>query len=88
MIMAGYPDGEVRDITEERLPWSGQPWSPDGNKFIFWNEDGPASQHGLVMVDLLTGETQRLGILYNSKYFWSQTAGIFCIRNIVVTMML
>ena len=70
-IQVGYPDGQVQTVTQGRLPWFSQPWSPDGTKFVLWRDDGPPYHVSLFMADLLTGEVQLLDFAHHTIYFWS-----------------
>jgi Tol biopolymer transport system component len=69
--LVGYPDGRVQAIAEGRLSWYGQPWSPDGTKFVFWRDDGPPYHVSLFMADLQTGGVQALDFVHDTSYFWS-----------------
>lgn len=64
-IMVGYPDGQVETITEGKIGGI-QPWSPDGTKFIYWQNDSPSSRNFFI-ADLETGEVQPL----DARGFWS-----------------
>jgi Tol biopolymer transport system component len=70
-IQVGYPDGQVQTVTQGRLPWFSQPWSPDGTKFIFWRAATSPYRINLFMADLLTGEVQLLDFAHFTFYFWS-----------------
>jgi Tol biopolymer transport system component len=61
-------------ITPGKLVYSGQPWSPDGTKFIFDEsssfEANPPPE--LVMADLVTGQTSVINLLQRpDSIFWS-----------------
>ena len=64
-------------ITPGRL-WYGQPWSPDGTKFIYDSSPHTIPSHlinpppELAMADLVTGQTSVLNLLDTPYYtFWS-----------------
>jgi Tol biopolymer transport system component len=61
-------------ITPGKLVYSGQPWSPDGTKFIF--DDSASFQANpspeLTIADLVTGQTSVINLLRKpSRVFWS-----------------
>jgi dipeptidyl aminopeptidase/acylaminoacyl peptidase len=65
------PNGERHFITEGRL-WDGQPWSPDGLKFIYNPNPLLADIIGsAAIVDLSTGQTQSLDRDIYGYVFWS-----------------
>jgi Tol biopolymer transport system component len=70
-IFIANPDGRFQTITRGDLVYNGQPWSPDGQQFVFWAHTNSLGE-GVFIADLRDGKIQPLEFINDPRFiFWS-----------------